>query len=119
MKETAHYADNAVESGLAAEKAIVGPAGVPILNPAFQNAKESGAARLVRTASKALSRGGDEKNGMYREAITALRPVLKERYGALSLPIANYRGNRFNILFTNAASIYCLRNHHRVGSNVG
>ena len=65
MKETAHYADNAIESGLAAEKAIVGEA-----------------------------RGGDEKNGMYREAITALRPVLKERYGALSLPIANYRGNR-------------------------
>ena len=105
-----HLAENAVQAGEAAEKAIVGEAGIPSLNPAFQKKGESAAARLIREGSKALSRGGDEKNGIYRQAFTFLRPVLKERYGALSLPIVNYRGNRFNILFTNSVAVYCLRN---------
>ena len=97
-------------ASLVAERAIFGVGGVPIYNPQFQNASESGTARLVRTASKALSRGGDERNGIYRKALTHLRPVLKEKYNTMSLPISNYVGNRFNILFTNSVFLYCLRN---------
>ena len=105
MHNLVHFADNAVQASLVAEKAICGEGGVPIYNPQFQNTSESGTARLVRTASKALSRGGEK-----RKALTHLRPVLKEKYNTMSLPISNYVGNRFNILFTNSVFLYCLRN---------
>ena len=56
-----------------------------------------------------ISRGGNEKCGIYRLALTFLSRLLKERYGALSILITNFRGNRFNIIFVNGTFIYCLR----------
>ena len=109
MHSLVHFADNAVQASLVAEKAICGEGGVGIFNPQFQKATESSVARLVRTASKALSRGGDERSGIYRKTITHLRPLLKEKYNCLSLPISNYLGNRFNIIFKNSVYLYCLR----------
>ena len=109
MHVLSHFADDAVSSGLAAEKEFFGGEGAPILNPSFRQKKESAAARLVRTLSKAVSRGGDERNGIHGKAKTFLAPMLKERYGLNSIPIKNYIGSRFNILFANAAYIYGLR----------
>ena len=105
----AHFADKAVSSGLAAEKEILGEEGAPILNPSFKQKNESAAARLVRTLSKAISRGGDEKSGIHAKAKTFLSPMLKERYNLNVIPIKNYLGSRFNILFSNAAYIYVMR----------
>ena len=109
MHSLSHFADKAVSSGLASEKEILGEEGAPILNPSFRQKNESAAARLVRTLSKAVSRGGDEKSGIHGKAKVFLGPMLKERYGLNSIPIKNYLGSRFNILFSNAAYIYGLR----------
>lgn len=69
--------------------------------------KESGTARLVRTASNAMGRGGDEKNGRYGDFKSYSHQFLAEK-GFHSLPLLPFHGNRFNILFENAVSLFFL-----------
>ena len=88
-----HFAENAVEASLMAEKAIYGEAQAPVISSPIQNAAESLTARLIREGAKALARGADERNGIYRKAITHLGPLLKEKYNTISLPIASPLGD--------------------------
>lgn len=96
-----HFAEVTDKSGAAAEHAHYGGLEVPILNPQYRQAGESGAARTVRTVCKAFSRGGDEKSGVFGKAISFLKPILKEEFNVISLPLTPYRGSRFSILFHN------------------
>ena len=77
----------------------------PILDSSFKKSGESGSVRLIRTGSKAFSCGGDEKNGIHGDFSVYVQEFLKEN-GMSSVPIQRFRGNRFNILFTNAACIF-------------
>ena len=79
----------------------------PIHDPTFRKVTESGCLLLIRTVGKAFACGGDEKNGIYGPFNLYVKPFLKE-YNLLSLPIQRVRGNRFNVLFSNAASVYFL-----------
>ena len=74
-------------------------------NPA-RNSTESGAVRLVRTACKALERHGSEQSGFPEEFAAFLR-----QRGVSQVPLDTFRGNRFNILFHNAAGLYSVRDH--------
>ena len=84
-----------------------GLAGAALLaqNPA-KNSTEAGAVRLIRTACKALERHGSEQSG-YPEDFAAFLAS----HGVSRVPLDSFRGNRFNILFHNAAGLYFLRNH--------
>ncbi|CAC5378127.1 unnamed protein product [Mytilus coruscus] len=65
----------------------------------FKHNSEPLSIRLIRMASKVLGPRGDEKNGARQEWLAYL--ALKQK----SSMIINYRGNRFNNLFTGAVSI--------------
>ncbi|WAQ95042.1 SPIN3-like protein [Mya arenaria] len=80
----------------------------PILDPTFKNSAEPGTVRLVRTACKAFSKGGDEKNGQYLTFQTYSKDFLREN-GFRGVPLERFRGNRFNILFRNAAALFFLK----------
>ena len=67
---------------------------------------ESGPVRLIRLSCKAFERRGDEKSGHPLKFATYLR-----RHGIHKVPLAHFKGNRFNILFHNAGGIYFLRHH--------
>ena len=71
-----------------------------------QKDDESGAVRLVRTASKCLARGGDDKSGCYMD----LRTYPNDKYGKTSKRASHllvpFRGNRFNILFFYAEIVF-------------
>ena len=82
----------------------------PILDGSFSKGNESGAVRLIRTASKAVAQGGDEKSGCHGSYMEYMRPHLKAN-GFYSLPLEPFRGNRFNIVFQNAASLFYLAEH--------
>jgi hypothetical protein len=58
----------------------------------------------VRTACKAFAHGGDEKSGCHGMFFVHMRQTLNN-HGFISLPLQPFRGNRFNILFENAASL--------------
>ena len=62
---------------------------------------------MIRTTSKAFSCGSDEKNGAYSSFNVYIKPFLREKHMS-SVPIQRFRGNIFNILFTNAAAVYFL-----------
>ena len=64
---------------------------------------EAGAMRLVRVASKAFSRSGDEKSGCY-SAWKSHRAAKNEKPLLLK-----FKGNRFNIIFLLAQYVYHLR----------
>ncbi|CAC5425668.1 unnamed protein product [Mytilus coruscus] len=67
---------------------------------------ESGTTRPVRTVCKAVQDWGCEKAGkpvQFRDFLLTQRQV-KE------VPLASFKGNRFNILFHNAAGVYYLLN---------
>ena len=64
----------------------------------------SGTQRLVRTACKAFHHRGSQKAG----SSTLFRAFLK-RYNVEKIPLAHFVGNRFNVLFYDAAGIYYLR----------
>ena len=81
----------------------------PIHDPKFLRANQSGAARLVETASNALDRGGDAKNGAYGKFLSDVQPTLRAQFGCRALPLPPYKGNRFSILFHNSSVIYALR----------
>ena len=62
---------------------------------------ESGTIRLIRTACKAFERHGSEQSGrMVEFAESARSNGIKG-----SLPLVCFRGNRYNILFFDAAGI--------------
>ncbi|VDI62735.1 aubergine [Mytilus galloprovincialis] len=65
----------------------------------FKHNSEPSSIRLIRMASEVLGPRGDEKNGARQEWLAYL--ALKQK----SSMIINYRGNRFNNLFTGAVSI--------------
>ena len=69
-----------------------------------QSLQESGPVRLVRTACKAFERRGSEKSGHPLKFAAFLR-----RKGIHKVPLDHFKGNRFNILFHNAAGVYFLR----------
>lgn len=64
----------------------------------------SGTQRLVRTVCKAFHRRGSEQAGCSVDFRTYLRGRSIHK-----LPLAAFRGNRFNILFYDAAGVYFLK----------
>jgi hypothetical protein len=75
----------------------------------FTKKDESGAVRLLRTASKCLARGG----GMKRVgAMWILKPFCRQIYSKKSTKgshlLVPFRGNRFNIVFYNSEVIFYL-----------
>ena len=62
--------------------------------------------RLIRTACKAFHARGSEQAG----CSTNFRTYLRHK-GVDKLPLAAFRGNRFNILFYDAAGVYFLRSY--------
>ena len=102
-------ADCANKSLAVAEKAILGPesqAGATRIAPSFCSSKEAGTARLVRTVCNAVQKHGSERAGVH----VYFAQYLRER-GIDSMPLATFRGNRFNIIFHDAAGVYYLREH--------
>ena len=65
---------------------------------------ESGTLRLIRTVCKAVQAKGCEKSGRPVQFQTYLRSVK----GTDKVPLAPFKGNRFNITFYNGAGIYYL-----------
>ena len=68
--------------------------------------RSSGTQRLVRTACKAFHHKGSEQAGCSLYFRTYCRSK-----GILKIPLAPFRGNRFNIIFYDAAGVYFLRSH--------
>lgn len=69
-------------------------------------AGSSGTQRLVRTACKAFHHRGSQQCG----SSTLFRSYLR-KHGVHKIPLAQFVGNRFNILFYDAAGIYYLKDH--------
>ena len=65
---------------------------------------ESGVTRLIRTVCKSVQERGCEKSGK----IVCFATYLKDEFGITSIPLFPFLGNRFNILFVNAAGVYFL-----------
>ena len=99
-----HTAEVATSCLLEAERGLFEGC-APIYDATFRKANEPGTLRLVRTVCKAFSCGGDEKSGAHGPFSLYVKPFLKEK-GMRSIPIERFRGNRFNILFSNAAGVY-------------
>ena len=66
----------------------------------------SGTERLVRTACKAFHHRGSQQSG----SSTLSRSYLRKQ-GEHKIPLAQFVGNRFNIIFYDAAGIYYLQDH--------
>eukprot|EP00117_Sycon_ciliatum_P048351 scpid60247/ scgid34434/ len=71
---------------------------------AAKSSEEAGAIRLIRTACKAFERHGSEKAGRMVDFATFCASR-----GITALPLAAFRGNRFNILFFDAAGVHFLK----------
>ena len=69
-------------------------------------AKSSSTQRLIRTACKAFHHRGCEQAG----CSTHFRAYLR-REGVMKIPLAPFLGNRFNIIFYDAAGVYYLREY--------
>ena len=78
---------------------------------AFKNESTNSTVRLIKTASKAFARGGSEQAGVHGQFKVYCKGFLEE-HKMKSLPLVPFRGNRFNILFFNAAFVYFL--HHKM-----
>ena len=65
---------------------------------------ESGVTRLIRTVCKSVQEKGCEKSGK----IVCFATYLKDEFGVTSTLLFPFLGNRFNILFVNAAGLYFL-----------
>ena len=100
-----HLAEGAEKALLETDKFLFESA--PIYGVSFRKVTESGTTRLIRCCSKAFARGGDEKNGAHGSFTAYITDSLKEN-GFITLPLERFRGNRFNILFSNAAAVYFL-----------
>ena len=67
---------------------------------------ESGTLRFIRTACKAIQKQCSQQAGCHIMFKSYL-----EAQGVSVFPVAKFQGNRFNIVFYNAAGIYYIRNH--------
>ena len=101
-----HAAEDVSSCLIEFEKCVFGST-PPIHDPTFRKSTESGCLRLIRTVGKAFACGGDEKSGIHGPFDLYVKAFLKEN-NLLSLPIQRFRGNRFNIIISNAASVYFL-----------
>ena len=72
------------------------------------NDSESGTVRLVRTTCKAIHRRGCAKSGCY----ITFREFLRDK-GIDSIPLAAFKGNRFNIIFYDGGGVFYLHEHLR------
>ena len=68
---------------------------------------ESGTLRLIRTVCKAVQAKGCEKSGRAVQFLT----FLQGEKGLDDVPLAPFRGNRFNITFYNGSGVYFLFPH--------
>lgn len=66
----------------------------------------SGTQRLIRTACKAFHHKGSQQSGSATLFQTYLR-----KHNIQKIPLAHFVGNRFNILFYDAAGVYYLQSH--------
>ena len=69
-------------------------------------AGSSGTQRLIRTACQAFHHRGSEQAG----CCTHFRTYLRQK-GIQNVPLASFRGNRFNIVFYDAARVFYLKSH--------
>ena len=78
----------------------------PTFDPTY-NTNEPGACRLIRTATKCFGQGsgGDKKSGCQGKLRTYISDFMHEHH-LQSVPLRAYKGSRFNILFSNACSVY-------------
>ncbi|KAK6196440.1 hypothetical protein SNE40_001665 [Patella caerulea] len=79
----------------------------------FVSAGESVSVRMIRTITKCLARGGDEKSGCYKDFKSFILGKEKEEEYMYSGPskhrlLVPFRGNRFNILFYDAEAVFYL-----------
>ena len=103
-----HFAESAYNSLIESERGLFNEGSPPAFDKSFVKKTESATVRLIRTCSKAFSKGGDEKSGCHLEFVSYVQPFLKQ-YKLHSLPLAPFRGNRFNILFANADHVFFLQ----------
>ena len=66
----------------------------------------SGTQRLIRTACKAFHHKGSQQSGS-----SPLFQTYLKKHNIQKIPLAHFVGNRFNILFYDAAGIYYLQSH--------
>jgi hypothetical protein len=85
-----HVAEAASSCLLQAEKGLF-ELNSPIYDASFRKSNASGCLRFIRTASKAFSCGGDEKNGAYYSFSTYVKPLLTENH-LHSVPAERFRG---------------------------
>lgn len=104
-----HFAETSNKVLIEVEQGFFGGA-TPIFDKSFITKKEYATTRLVRTASKALARGADEKSGRYTDFFVFIDDHFKEN-GLHSVPLQPFHGNRFNILFESSASLFFLHKH--------
>ena len=105
-------ADCASEALLEAERCLLEKGekvGAQKVAPSFCSVKESGTVRLIRTACNAIHKHGSQKAGVHIYFTQYLRDE-----GVNSMPLASFRGNRFNIIFYDAAGIYFLHEKLKV-----
>ena len=102
-----HMADVSQKAILETEKAHF-DGNIPIDNPSFAKQGQAGTVRLIFTACKTFARRGDQKNGCHQAFKTFISDFLKEQ-NMLGLPLQPLKGNRFNILFTNAGHVFFLQ----------
>ena len=74
-------------------------------NRGYQSS-ELGTQRLIRTVCKAFHKRGSEQAGYPIQFATYLRSK-----GITRVPLASFIGNRFNIIFYDAAGVYYLRDY--------
>ena len=66
----------------------------------------SGTQRLIRTACKAFHHKGSQQSGS-----SPLFQTYLKKHNIQKIPLAHFVGNRFNILFYDAAGVYYLQSH--------
>lgn len=69
--------------------------------------QESGTIRLIRMVCKAVHKHGSERYGCQ----VAFATYLRRHAGIVTVPLAKFKGNRFNIVFHNGGGVYCLYQH--------
>lgn len=66
-----------------------------------------GTLRFIRTACKAFEKHGNEQSGAYSTFLSLLQS--HDLYRLKKVPLASFRGNRFNIIFMDAGILYHLK----------
>ena len=72
--------------------------------PRSWESSEAGSVRLIRAVCKAFHKHGSEQAGCHVQFLTYLQSL-----GFQTMPLAAFKGNRFNIVFYNGAGVYFLR----------